>query len=146
MPQLWNLAHVKNMPVIFRPLVIYSWFLEEMWFTHLGLRPRNVNHISVRCLKKERYASVIAVILVLIARKVKSKREAQLKWRNTHLPHFTLIYCNICSKSKKNSSRELMPFTMYNYKENWEKHLHMWQIKQNIHGEIEFNRNSWTRK
>ena len=41
---MWYLAHMKNKPVILRHLV-------DMWFIHLGLRLRWINHISPRCLK-----------------------------------------------------------------------------------------------
>ena len=41
---MWYLALVKNKPVILRYLV-------DMWFIHLVLRPRWINHISPRCLK-----------------------------------------------------------------------------------------------
>ena len=41
---MWYLAQVKNKPVILRHLV-------DMWFIHLELRPRWINHISPRCLK-----------------------------------------------------------------------------------------------
>lgn len=42
--QFWDLVHLKNKPVILRHLV-------DKWFTHLGLCPRGISHISPRGLR-----------------------------------------------------------------------------------------------